>query len=163
LNMVRSRGAVLNPNGIPSFSPRLRAERYPGSTSQTRPNPERVASNPRRSIAKRFSPFRVDNSFSRVPRVARASQPWADGCNPVGIEKARRCGETRNQSKDAANNSPSPLNGERAGVRGGNAVRVRDCESRRRHHPSPSFPLPVEGRGRPEPCLRLDSSTTLTP
>jgi hypothetical protein len=77
--------AVLNPNGIPSLTPGLRAGRYPGSTSQTRPNPERVASHPRRALAQRFNPFRVDDSFSRPPRVAPTSQPWAEGCNPVGI------------------------------------------------------------------------------
>ena len=64
--------------------------------------------------------------------------------------------------------SPSPLNGERVGVRGGNTHRVRlgltsqfvfvnplsakSCVfgSRGLAHPSPSFPLPVEGRGRSE-------------
>ena len=74
-----------NPNGIPSLSPGLRAGRYPGSTSQTRPNPERVASHPRRALAQRFNPFRVDDSSSRPPRVAPASQPWAEGGNPFGI------------------------------------------------------------------------------
>jgi hypothetical protein len=58
--------------------------------------------------------------------------------------------ESRDGSRDAATGSPSPLNGERAGVRGGKAGRVRNCESRGQHHPSPSFPLPVEGRGRPD-------------
>ncbi len=142
--------AVLNPNGIPSLSPGLHAERYPGSTAQTRDNPERVTSHPRRSIAKGFNSFRVEDLLARFPKVARSSQPWADGCNHIEIEKARRCGETRNQSNDAANNSPSPLNRERAGVKRGNAARSGNCDDRRRHHPSPSFPLPVEGRGRPE-------------
>ena len=79
---------VLNPNGIPSLSPAgagLRAGRYPGSTSQPRPNPDRVASHPRRALAQRFNPFRVDDSSSRPPRVAPASQPRAEGCNPFGI------------------------------------------------------------------------------
>ena len=44
--------------------------------------------------------------------------------------------------------SPSPLNGERAEVRGGNTESFSRFELRGRHHPSPSFPLPVEGRGR---------------
>ena len=75
----------LNPNGIPAFSLGLRAERYPASTSQTRPNPEWVASHPRRAHAPRFNPFRVDDSSSRPPKVAPPSQPWAEGCNPFGI------------------------------------------------------------------------------
>ena len=141
---------VLNPNGIPSLSPGLRAGRYPGSTSQTRPNPESVASHPRRALAQRFNPFRVDDSSSRPPRVARASQPWAEGCNPFGIgapfnAKAQR---RRVAENGEALLVPSPLNGERVRVRGGKAERVRQCESRGQHHPSPSFPLPVEGRGR---------------
>jgi uncharacterized protein (DUF885 family) len=46
--------------------------------------------------------------------------------------------------------SPSPLNGERAGVRGGSAsgrgnVKATSSENT---HPSPSIPLPVEGRGK---------------
>ena len=64
----------------------------------------------------------------------------------------------------------SPLNGERVGVRGGKnrgarlllrlmVVLVRTISTVRREvgsrgweHPSPSFPLPVEGRGRSEAC-----------
>ena len=80
---------IPNPNGIPSLSPGLRAGRYPGSTSQTRPNPERVASHPSRALAQRCNPFRVDDSSLRPPRVARSSQSRACGagrCNPFGIE-----------------------------------------------------------------------------
>ena len=50
--------------------------------------------------------------------------------------------------RDAAPATPSPLNGERAGVRGGNVTARGSCLSRKPHHPSPSIPLPVEGRGR---------------
>jgi len=80
------RAVAPNPKGIPSLSPGLRAGRYPGSTSQTFHNPEGVASLTRRSIrAGRFNPFRVEDHFSPTPRVARSSQPWADGCNPFRI------------------------------------------------------------------------------
>ncbi len=44
--------------------------------------------------------------------------------------------------------SPSPLNGGRAGVRGGNDESVGKFESSGPNHPSPSIPLPVEGRGK---------------
>jgi hypothetical protein len=148
--LQRALGVFPNPNGIPSLSPGLRAGRYPGSTSQSRPNPERVASIPCRSFAQRFNLFRVDDSSSFAPRVARASQPWAEGCNPFGIGTTSHCAETQNQSTDASSRSPSPLNGERAGVRGGNlAARMFPKQRRETNHPSPSFPLPVEGRGRP--------------
>src|SRR5437867_3985747 len=57
----------------------------------------------------------------------------------------------RNQTecRAAALRAPSPLNGERAGVRGGKVVALRKPGELRPHLPSPSFPLPVEGRGRP--------------
>jgi len=50
----------------------------------------------------------------------------------------------------AAMRSPSLLNGERAGARGGNDEMRCQCEGHGRHHPSPSpsIPLPVEGRGK---------------
>jgi len=46
--------------------------------------------------------------------------------------------------------SSSPLNGERAGVRGGNDKALAKCGVARRYHLSPLTPLPVEGRGGPE-------------
>ena len=46
---------------------------------------------------------------------------------------------------------PSPLNGERVRVRGGSFVSVWQKEqAAERAHPSPSIPLPVEGRGKVE-------------
>ena len=53
--------------------------------------------------------------------------------------------------------SPSPLHGERAGVRGGNVVALGEGGSRGRHHPSPSIPLPVEGSGRPDSERRFQN------
>ena len=98
----------LNPNGIPSLSPGLRAGRYLGLASPMRPNPERVASHPRRALAPRFNPFRVDDSSARPLRVAPASQPWAEGGNPVGIEtRAVRCA-ARSMPVVHTPRSPSP-------------------------------------------------------
>ena len=34
-----------------------------------------------------FNSFRVDFVSAQAPRVARSSQPWAERCNPFGIEK----------------------------------------------------------------------------
>ena len=68
------------------------------------------------------------------------SGQYEDTCTPsmrVLLEEA-----------DAAMVSPFPLNGERSGARGGNVVACRTGEGPEQHHPSPSFPLPVEGRGR---------------
>ena len=93
---------------------------------------------------------------------------WATRA-PDGRGKAiprRDC--KRGDAKGRAPRSPSPLNGERVGVRGAHTHRVRlgftaqfvfvrpfsseSCVSGSRGlaHPSPSFPLPVEGRGRSE-------------
>jgi hypothetical protein len=49
----------------------------------------------------------------------------------------------------AENQTPSPLNGERAGVRGESVVGQSNAisTSNEPSHPSPSIPLPVEGRG----------------
>ena len=44
--------------------------------------------------------------------------------------------------------SPSPLNGERVGVRGERHELIWICEGFEPDHPSPSIPLPVEGRGK---------------
>ncbi len=48
--------------------------------------------------------------------------------------------------------SPSPLGGERAGVSGGNNAEPRDSNlaSNEPSDPSPSIPLPLQGRGKPE-------------
>ena len=48
----------------------------------------------------------------------------------------------------AATVSPSPLNGERAGVRGASDKSVQSCQNSGLQHPSPSLPLLVEGRGK---------------
>ena len=57
-----------------------------------------------------------------------------------------------NKSPDVPTASPSPLLGERAGVRGGSVVGQSNASiaSNDQAHPSPSIPLPSEGRGRPD-------------
>jgi hypothetical protein len=37
------------------------------------------------------NPFRVVDVRCSRPRVARSSQPWAEGCNPFGIVTQHRC------------------------------------------------------------------------
>ena len=70
----------------------------------------------------------------------------------------RDIGGVKNANLDAAVNlevatlaSPPPLNGERAGTRGENVVGQSNTitASNEPTHPSPSIPLPVEGRGKP--------------
>jgi hypothetical protein len=63
-------------------------------------------------------------------------------------DRAHRGGAAKN-ARTAAVSSPSPLNGERVGVRGGMSEVFRRRHVSPPHHPSPSFPLPIEGRGRP--------------
>jgi len=148
----------LNPNGIPSLGPGLRAGRYPGSTSQTRPNPERVDDS-RGGARLRRAVTADDGGASGASISARWKDAHCvrlaalvrrlDGVSPHRTLRRVDASAYKN-SRDAATDSPSPLNGERAGVRGGKAERVRHCESHGQYHPSPSFPLPVEGRGRPD-------------
>ena len=58
---------------------------------------------------------------------------------------------SRNEPTQDTTRAPSPLNGERVGVRGGNVgTRSQAKERRGLNHPSPLTPLPVEGRGEPE-------------
>jgi hypothetical protein len=86
-----------NPKGIPSLSPGLRAASYPGCEASkdsptlkglehsTRPPEARQEPSPR------CNPFRVGHVLGTQPRVARGSQPWAEGCNPFGIGKQMLC------------------------------------------------------------------------
>jgi hypothetical protein len=51
-------------------------------------NPERVVSGAKSEACcwpGRYNPFRVGGSSRWLPRVVRASQPWAGGFNPCGI------------------------------------------------------------------------------
>jgi ATP-dependent helicase/nuclease subunit A len=56
--------------------------------------------------------------------------------------------------------SPSPLRGERVGVRGENVVGSSNASttSNEPSHPSPSIPLPSEGRGKPETVSAIQFS-----
>ena len=75
-----------NPNGIVSSSPGLRGTSYPGSRTEWCATPTGLwpvgtggAEGPQ--------PRWGCGVIARFPRVARASQPWAGGRNPVGIQR----------------------------------------------------------------------------
>jgi hypothetical protein len=85
----------VNPKGIPSLSPGLRGTSYPGcDRSKESPTLKGLqhltgtAAAPQKP-APCCNPFRVEHGSGTQPRVARASQPWAGGYNPLGIEKRR--------------------------------------------------------------------------
>jgi hypothetical protein len=86
-----------NPKGIVSLSPGLRGTSYPGFQFQQRKThqpckgcltaPTDPLSPPCRGIddragGRRSNPYRVDAPPRRTPRVARASQPWAQRSHP---------------------------------------------------------------------------------
>jgi len=57
--------------------------RVPGLPDETLSSLFRVS-----AIDEHHNPFRVGLISICLPRVARSSQPWAGGRNPVGIESA---------------------------------------------------------------------------
>ena len=77
----RPRPAV-NPKGIASSSPGLRGTSYPGKAAENHANPNGVAACARIQPQPRWG---WKNPGGPVPKVARASQPWALSRNPVGI------------------------------------------------------------------------------
>jgi hypothetical protein len=88
-----SRWQEVNPKGIPSLSPGLRGTSYPGcdrsKESPTLNGLQHLSGTAaaRQKPAPCYNPFRVERGSGTQPRVARASQPWAGGYNPFGIEK----------------------------------------------------------------------------
>lgn len=66
-----------NPEAIPSFSPRLSRRRYLGLEAIKPHNPNAGCIGV--SVRGRNNSFRVVVYGSRLPRVARYSQPWAEG------------------------------------------------------------------------------------
>ena len=77
----------MNPKGILSSSPGLTRSGYPGFET-------RIGSQPQRGCGPEWSADRrnrvaVETLLHRIPRVARASQPWADSHCPVGASRAR--------------------------------------------------------------------------
>ena len=76
------------PNGATSISPGLAQRAYLGSRSQNDLNPNGVGANARRWT----QPLQGWIRGRRVPRVARASQPWARLRNPVGIRETATAG-----------------------------------------------------------------------
>ena len=78
---------LANPNGIPAPSPGLSRQRdYPGQAAAFLCNPNGVV--PWGWAGQRAQPRWGWRSLRGIPKVARASQPWAGGRNPVGIEAA---------------------------------------------------------------------------
>ena len=76
-----------NPKGIPAQSPWLRQSRYHGSSvTKTSPTPKELRPKPQPASGS-HNPFGVASIKPYLPNVARASQRWAVGHNPFGIEK----------------------------------------------------------------------------
>ena len=74
-----------NPNGIPPASPGLSRRRdYPGKRDPLSFQPQRGCGQNDMS-GNGHNPVGVGGRWGRLPRVARSSQPWAGGCNPVGV------------------------------------------------------------------------------
>ena len=93
----RAETVVMNPNGIPASSPGLRGTSYPGKwfASFTTPTGLRLIG------SKMPQPRWGCDPLRPLPRVARSSQPWAGGHNPVGIEAANLLRLKSNHSKSS--------------------------------------------------------------
>ena len=90
-----------------------------------------------------------DRSFYDLPRKFNIAY---DGGGLIGtVEDTNDIGVKAVLIGQTPTSSPSPLGGERAGVRGENVVGSSSAVgvSNELSHPSPSIPLPSEGRGRP--------------
>jgi hypothetical protein len=76
------------------------------------PQPQRGCIN--RSRADGFNPFRVVEFSERFPRVARASQPWAECRYPVGVNKRRAVSPDESRTLAALRDAllPKLLSGE---------------------------------------------------
>ena len=90
---------VSNPNGIVSFSPGLRETSYPGSPSKIFSTPTGLC----HAIQRWLQPRWGCGFNARFPRVAPASQPWAEGRNPFGIQlrRSRNNAETQRTRRRA--------------------------------------------------------------
>ena len=118
--------------------------------------------NPSSLLENRRQPYLARYNMHRHPRLTPAiyqisiNGPY-DSKGPGDTPTRRRIfvsypGKNEDRARDAVTRglSPSPLNGERAEVRGDAAQRFPPNESRETDHPSPSIPLFVERRGKPE-------------
>ena len=79
---------LFSPNGAVTQSPGLvRPRTYPGCASVTLFNPKGVAAqmtHTRPRYGEAATPSGLIDYWNRLPRVARASQPWASGRSPFG-------------------------------------------------------------------------------
>ncbi|HEX5221011.1 MAG TPA: nitrate reductase [Verrucomicrobiae bacterium] len=96
-----------------------------------------------------FSQWTSPQAAFQILKRLSAGRP----CDFTGIEDYRHLDAEGGiqwpfKARQVQVSSPSPLNGERAGVRGESVVRQADASMspNERSHPSPSIPLPVEGR-----------------
>src|ERR1039458_7438466 len=120
----------LNPKGIVSSSPGLRAASYPGERESSKhPTPTGLRL---QATTGGRNPVGVGAFWSSSPRVARCSQPWAGGHNPFGIEKRQAdlwvmaspwgegesCAALRQVAAFSDGRRGTLSFGERAGVRG---------------------------------------------
>jgi hypothetical protein len=80
-----------NPNGIASYSPRLARQRLPWGIVKQIINHNVVVANVARDGQNEMAAtaLRLGMLVGRLPRVARAAQPWALGRNSVGIHGRR--------------------------------------------------------------------------
>jgi len=103
-----------------------------------------------------FAEWTSPEAVFQILKRLSADQP----CDITGIADFKHlddCGGIQWPFKveQALSDSPSPLNGERAGVRGECAPNAPNDPVRWvSSHPSPSIPLPVEGRGKLHTCAR---------
>ena len=80
----KSRRVSVNPKGIPAQSPGLRACELPWVITPRACQPQRGCGLGGDRAA---TPLGLCAIVSSFPRVARASQPWAGGRNPFGIDR----------------------------------------------------------------------------
>jgi assimilatory nitrate reductase catalytic subunit len=101
--------------------------------------------------AEMFSEWSSPQAAFQILKRLSAGQP----CDITGIEDYRHLDAIGGiqwpfAAQEASGASPSPLTGERAGVRGESDPTFANLGSAlETSHPSPSIPLPVEGRGKP--------------
>ncbi|HEX5219966.1 MAG TPA: DUF1592 domain-containing protein, partial [Verrucomicrobiae bacterium] len=133
------------------------------------------AKNPSSLLETKRQPYQAHYNMHRHPRLTPAiyqvsiNGPY-DSKNPGDTPSRRRIfvsypvkPAVRN-TNEAPEQSPSPLNGERAGVRGGvgtehSTSNIQHSTSKSPAHPSPSISLPVEGRGKLEDTSHTHTRT----
>ena len=99
-------GVCTNPNGIAASSPGLRGTSYPGLRTERFSTPTGL----RNATQTRPQPRWGCADMDEFPRVARSSQPWAGGRNPVGVQRGmlrKGLGPSRDDAAGAPGARPS--------------------------------------------------------